>query len=201
MLSEHTPEEINDYVEQTVQARTPRKSRRAGTTTEALALSDTPSGELTPQEASNSRSTTSVNRSMRRFWKRSSANLPALSNAPWYNCFRRWGMAEKQRFKASHPASKDGASTALSRRYLPFRPTIQAKRYGPNYAVQRDEVQKYLSAHLLSRIPIKERITTSYFTSSINDYVKGPNGAAHDRADRRQATGRIHLRFQTGYMP
>lgn len=51
MLSEHTPEEINDYVEQTVQARTPRKSRRAGTTTEALALSDTPSGELTPQEA------------------------------------------------------------------------------------------------------------------------------------------------------
>ena len=149
MLSEHTPEEINDYVEQTVQARTPRKSRRAGTTTEALALSDTPSGELTPQEAleqsfDNIRKSvyaeileTLIGKSPRAFERLVVQLLQAMG----------YGGEVKGSGQVTR-ASKDGGIDGIIKEdILGFgRIYIQAKRYGLNYAVQRDEVQKFVGA-------------------------------------------------------
>ena len=181
MLSEHTPEEINDYVEQTVQARTPRKSRRAGTTTEALALSDTPSGELTPQEAleqsfDNIRKSvyaeileTIIGKSPRAFERLVVQLLQAMG----------YGGEVKGSGQVSR-ASKDGGIDGIIKEdILGFgRIYIQAKRYGLNYAVQRDEVQKFVGALAVAQSHKGVFITTSYFTSGAIDYVKGLNGAA-----------------------
>ena len=181
MLSEHTPEEINDYVEQTVQARTPRKSRRAGTTTEALALSDTPSGELTPQEAleqsfDNIRKSvyaeileTIIGKSPRAFERLVVQLLQAMG----------YGGEVKGSGQVTR-ASKDGGIDGIIKEdILGFgRIYIQAKRYGLNYAVQRDEVQKFVGALAVAQSHKGVFITTSYFTSGAIDYVKGLNGAA-----------------------
>ena len=159
----------------------PAQVPQSRNTTEALALSDTPSGELTPQEAleqsfDNIRKSvyaeileTIIGKSPRAFER-------SCTTASGDGVWRR-----SKRFGASHPGIKrTGASTALSRKiFLGFgRIYIQAKRYGLNYAVQRDEVQKFVGALAVAQSHKGVFITTSYFTSGAIDYVKGLNGAA-----------------------
>lgn len=202
MLSEHTPEEINDYVEQTVQARTPRKSRRAGTTTEALALSDTPSGELTPQEAleqsfDNIRKSvyaeileTIIGKSPRAFERLVVQLLQAMG----------YGGEVKGSGQVTR-ASKDGGIDGIIKEdILGFgRIYIQAKRYGLNYAVQRDEVQKFVGALAVAQSHKGVFHHDLLFYQRGDRLREGTERSGDDRADRRQATGRIHLRFQTGH--
>lgn len=146
-----------------------------------MALSDTPSGELTPQEAleqsfDNIRKSvyaeileTIIGKSPRAFERLVVQLLQAMG----------YGGEVKGSGQVTR-ASKDGGIDGIIKEdILGFgRIYIQAKRYGLNYAVQRDEVQKFVGALAVAQSHKGVFITTSYFTSGAIDYVKGLNGAA-----------------------
>lgn len=181
MLTTQTAQQINAYVEKVVQARTPKKSKKAESTSEALGLSDSVSDNFTPQENlfrsfDNIKKsifseilTTIISKTPREFER---LVVKLLQTMGYGGEIRDSGHITK--------ATNDGGIDGIIKEdILGFgRIYIQAKRYGLDNAIQRDEVQKFVGALAVAQSNKGVFITTSYFTKGAIDYVKDLNGSA-----------------------
>ena len=181
MLAEKTPDQINAYVEKTVQSRSPmQKSKKAEKAGVSLSLQMPVSSGLTPQESlydsfDNIRKSvfaeilnTIISKEAREFERLVVKLLQTMG----------YGGEIKDAGYVTKATNDGGIDGVIKEDILGFgKIYIQAKRYALNNAVSREEVQKFVGALAVAQSSKGVFITTSYFSSGAVNFVNNLNGS------------------------
>lgn len=180
MLKAKSPEEINAFVENQVQARSTHRPKSSGPTVPALAISGGDAESMAPQE--------SLYRSFGNIKKFVYSEIlhTIISKTP--REFERlvvkllqvmgYGGEIKDSGYVTQATSDGGIDGIIKEDILGFgRIYIQAKRYALDHAISREEVQKFVGALAVAQSNKGVFITTSYFSSGAVKYVNDLNGS------------------------